>query len=299
MPQAPQRSTQARRVQVPAGIVDQGLRRLIFRNPFQNRAHAGRLVQIDAGEQRQENLLDRRHQALGGDAAPGRLHRDLGNADEAGIALQSQQHERGRLLDDVAPAHWPRVAQPVAMQRMLGEAHGAPFQSAVTPDARINCPHLGDSTATKPVSCSGLMYLGSAPSWTILSRTSGSRTIFSISALSFATIGSGVPRGAKSAYQPRTSKSGKPSSATVGTFGTSWLRAALVMARARSLPASTCGSNAGTVKNMKVTSPDSTPVTASGPLLYGTWCTSMRAVLFRSSAARCPDVPVPAEENVN
>jgi hypothetical protein len=45
-----------------------------------------------------------------------------------------------------------------------------------------------------------------------------------------------------------------------------------------------------------MTSPDSTPVTASGPLLYGTWRMSIQATLFNSSAARCPDVPLPADE---
>ena len=93
-------------------------------------------------------------------------------------------------------------------------------QSVLTPDSRINCPHLGDSTETKLVSCSGLMYLGSAPSWTILSRISAKWTIFSISALSFATMGLGVSRGANRAYQARTSNPENPASATVGTFGT-------------------------------------------------------------------------------
>src|SRR3954471_11391386 len=108
------------------------------------------------------------------------------------------------------------------MQRVLGETHGAHgsgwSQSALAPDSRINCPHLGDSTATNAVTCAGLMYLGSAPSWSNLSWMSGERTIFSTSALSFATTGVGVSRGANSAYHPRTSKSGNPASATVGTF---------------------------------------------------------------------------------
>jgi hypothetical protein len=75
-------------MEIPAGVVDQRLRRLVLGNAVEQRAHLERIIQIRRPQQGQKNLFDRRHQAAGGDAAPGRLHRDLGNAGESAVALQ-------------------------------------------------------------------------------------------------------------------------------------------------------------------------------------------------------------------
>jgi hypothetical protein len=124
-PEPPHATAETGGMKIPAGVVDQRLGRLVLWNPVQHRADLCWIIQIDGRHHGQQNVLERRDEAAGGDAAPGRLHRDLGNADRSGVALQAQQHERRRLLDDVAPSYRPLVAQSVAMQRMLGETHGA------------------------------------------------------------------------------------------------------------------------------------------------------------------------------
>jgi hypothetical protein len=97
-------------MEIPAGVVDQRLCCLVLGNPVEQRAHLDRIIQIHRPQQGQKNLFDRRHQAAGGDAAPGRLHRNLCNAHESSVALQAQEHERRRLFDDVAPSYRPLVA---------------------------------------------------------------------------------------------------------------------------------------------------------------------------------------------
>jgi hypothetical protein len=81
---------EARGVQVPAGVVDQHLRRLILRNAVEQHAHLCRIIQIRGRDQGQEGLLDDRHEAARRDAAPGRLDRDLGDAHGSCFALQPQ-----------------------------------------------------------------------------------------------------------------------------------------------------------------------------------------------------------------
>jgi hypothetical protein len=117
---------------VPAGIVDQRLGGLILGNAIEQRPYFRRIVEVRRLEQRQKNLLDRGHEAARGDAAPGRLHRDLGDAHMSAVALQAQQHERRGVFDDVAPAYRALVAQAVGVKRMFGEAHGrgAPVNGA-------------------------------------------------------------------------------------------------------------------------------------------------------------------------
>ena len=109
-PTPPQGLAVAGGMEIPAGIVDQRLRRLVLGNAVEQRAHLDRIIQIHRPQQGQKNLFDRRHQAAGGDAAPGWLDRNLGDARESGVALQAQEHERRRLFDDVAPSHRPLVA---------------------------------------------------------------------------------------------------------------------------------------------------------------------------------------------
>ena len=82
------------------------------------------------------------------------------------------------------------------------------------------------------------------------------------SALTVATISLGVPAGMNRPYQVLTSKSLKPSSATVGTSGSDVLRRAEVTARVRSLPALIWPMAEGSDETIRSTLPASTSIMA-------------------------------------
>src|SRR5215475_1281908 len=91
------------------------------------------------------------------------------------------------------------------------------------------------------VTCSGGEPIGSSPCAISLSRTPGSFTALTVSALNRSTIAFGVPAGAPIAAQVRHSNPGTPASVIVGTSGSSGERLGLGTASARSLPALMCG----------------------------------------------------------
>jgi hypothetical protein len=110
--------------------------------------------------------------------------------------------------------------------------------------------------------CSGVLGSGVAAFSSRRWRMSALASVFFNAPFNCCTMARGVPLGAARANQPCTSKSLYPSSAKVGTSGSSEERLALVTAIARSLPALTCGSDDGMLSNIESTWPPSRSVTA-------------------------------------
>src|SRR5690606_5136302 len=95
--------------------------------------------------------------------------------------------------------------------------------------------------------------------------TSGDCSDLFKASLSLAITAWGVPLGADRPNQDCTTKSLSLFSVKVGTSGSESTRWSMVVARARSLPACTCGSDEGRLSNMESTWPPSRSATA-GPL---------------------------------
>ena len=106
------------------------------------------------------------------------------------------------------------------------------------------------SAARKRVKASGDNALGSAPSFARLAFMSGEFMPSLKVALSRATTAAGVPAGASMPLHSVASSRGRPLSFMVGTSGNCGLRAGDVMASARILPASICGSMTTGVSNI-------------------------------------------------
>jgi hypothetical protein len=82
-----------------------------------------------------------------------------------------------------------------------------------------------------------------------------------IAALSFATMGEGVPAGASNPDQNEATSLGYPLSAVVGTPGSSGERASVATASARNRPPSTWGRRMAVVSKIICTWPASRSVT--------------------------------------
>src|SRR5690554_6427374 len=84
----------------------------------------------------------------------------------------------------------------------------------------------------------------------------------------------------------------------VGTSGLLGQRWALVMANARSLPASTCGIIVCTESKAIETCPENKSISAGAIPLYGTWVRFRFAVLPNCSATKWAPEPMPLEAKV-
>ena len=96
---------------------------------------------------------------------------------------------------------------------------------------------------------------------------SGSASAALASALTLATIAAGVVAGTITPVQLVIVSCGNPSSAVVGTSGSSGWRSLLVTASARSLPLFTCGSDSGKFDTMRSICPPMRSVSDGVPPL--------------------------------
>ena len=103
------------------------------------------------------------------------------------------------------------------------------------------------------------------------------------SASSFFTIGAGVPFGAARPMKPSTTTPSMPTSASVGTSGSSGRRVAPVEASGRSVPALNCGIAGPASANVIVVCPVITAVTSSAPPLNG-MCWNFAPVFWLNSS---------------
>src|SRR3954469_3974748 len=103
--------------------------------------------------------------------------------------------------------------------------------------------HFARSRLRKSRNSAGPLLTGLEPSARMRSLTSGCARIFTSSSCSRETIGAGRFAGPRTPYQPTNSYPGS-ASATAGTSGITPTRCGVVTARARSLPARTCGAAA-------------------------------------------------------
>jgi len=102
-PEVAKRSARSRRVKIPARVVDQRFGSQVLRNALERVAYRWRAGQVGCRDDWKKYILNGRDQAASGDAAPGRLHRDLGDPYGPCFVLQAKQNERGGLLDDITP----------------------------------------------------------------------------------------------------------------------------------------------------------------------------------------------------
>src|SRR6202162_4636629 len=80
----------------------------------------------------------------------------------------------------------------------------------------------------------------------------------------------------------------------LGTSGKNGARAAVVTASALTVPAAIWPTDSGPLLNDSGICPPSRSLTAGAPPLYGIAAISILARFFRSSPAKCAEVPVPA-----
>src|ERR1043166_10171818 len=131
------------------------------------------------------------------------------------------------------------------------------------------------------------------------SRRSGCASILPISSYSLATISFGVPAGANAAYQPSTSKPGRPAGGLVGTCGAPAERFSLNVAKARSRPVFTYGMVDTRLALLTDTRPPIRSVMLGAVPLYGT-CSILTPVrVLSSTSARCGGLPLPEDEDSN
>ena len=132
-------------------------------------------------------------------------------------------------------------------------------------DGRVLRNVAGDAVAE----CGGGAAVGNEAELRMRCATSGSLAIAIISASSFFTMAAGVPLGAASPMKPSTTTPSMPTSASVGTSGSSGRRVAPVVASGRSVPALNCGIAGPASANVIVACPVMTAVTRSPPPLNG------------------------------
>src|SRR3954469_874094 len=125
------------------------------------------------------------------------------------------------------------------------------------------------------------------------SRISADCMILTNSACSRVTLGIGDLAGASAPYQVLASYPGTPLSAIVGNSGAAAVRFNVVTASPRRRLDLICCSTEGAVANPTTVSPPTRLVTAAPPPLYGTCVRLTPAMLLKSSAARCAELPLP------
>ena len=129
------------------------------------------------------------------------------------------------------------------------------------------------------------------PSLVIASFISGERSASLIAALSFATIGCGVPAGASTPAQNSSVRPGSPNSRAVGTSGSRPLRSGLVISSARILPSRMSGSDVEGVGFRTWMRPPRKSGSAAAPPLYGMMNRSAPLSCLNRSATRIAAVP--------
>ena len=126
------------------------------------------------------------------------------------------------------------------------------------PALRIGC---GSGLAR----ASGGSFTGSSPRAATRSATSGLASTWPMAAFSRAMMAGSVPRGATMPCQPTASLPAMPASASVGTSGRPWARAAEETKMPRSRPARTCSVTAPMLISTPCRVPPSRSFTASAP----------------------------------
>src|ERR1019366_7000913 len=109
----------------------------------------------------------------------------------------------------------------------------------------------------------------------------------------------GAFAGASNAPQEPHSKPGNPDSAMVGISGYMLERCFELTPSARNLPSFTSVTELAIGAMANCTLPATASVSDSGMPLYGTWTTSMLALCFNISPAKCVPLPVPADEKLS
>src|SRR5512145_607864 len=186
-----------------------------------------------------------------------RLH--LGLLHAGGDDGQAVRHDPARALQN--------------LRGQIGEARAAGecreflqiTQSIFAPETFTTSAHFFTSARIQAENSSGELPTMSAPCEVSWSRTSGIRRTRTTSVFRRATISRGVPAGARRPFQPTASKSLRPSSCSVGTSGSTAMRARLVTASAWIFPARTCGRSGGTLSNINGIYPATRSAIAGAP----------------------------------
>ena len=140
---------------------------------------------------------------------------------------------------------------------------------------------------------SGVSGAGGTPWPTSQSRIAGSAMMRPISSFSRATIGAGVPAGAKTPRPSSSQTPPSPASARVGTSGRVAKRVGAATASGRSVPPSTCACASDQEANMASSRPASSSGTAWPPPRKGMWVMLTPAVALICSIARWKEEPTP------
>src|SRR5688572_18222617 len=171
-----------------------------------------------------------------------RLH--LGLLHAGGDDRQAVRHDPARALENLRG----QIGKPRAARKCREFLQIT--QSIFAPETFTTSAHFFTSARIQAENSSGELPTMSAPCAVSWSRTSGARSTRTTSEFRRKTISRGVPAGASRPFQPTASKSLSPSSCSVGTSGSTPMRARLVTASAWIFPERTCGRSGGTLSNI-------------------------------------------------
>src|SRR5258708_2927156 len=161
-------------------------------------------------------------------------------------------------------AHLDRDGVVLQTSDVLREA-ACVIHSGRMPAARTTLATRATSALMWAPNSSGVLPMTSAPSAARRFATSGCLSALMMPPCSLSITSRGVPAGARMPYQDPDSYSGRPDSASVGTFGRSAERLRLGSSMAPRFPGWMGGPSAATVPNMSCTSPRRGTVPGGAP----------------------------------
>ena len=123
LPELPQRHALRLRAQIPARAVDEPLREPVLREGGETLAHGANVREVHALQRRQQHVLEHRDERPACRTGPGRLDRPLGDAFQAVIRDEPQQHQLAAFFHRIFPVDGARVGQPDRSQGRAFEVH--------------------------------------------------------------------------------------------------------------------------------------------------------------------------------
>src|SRR5262249_20708273 len=155
------------------------------------------------------------------------------------------------------------VGAAVPCKRYHNGKLAAQLLSSLMPPVRITSPQRLLSAAINAANSSGLPSGSCSPCLLKRSRTSGTSNALRVSALSQSTVARGVPAGPMSPTQAPPWSAANPTSAEVGTSGSTGFRCGDNTASAHTCPDSACSRVSATTSNIMSTCPATTSCSAS------------------------------------
>src|SRR5262245_449239 len=173
--------------------------------------------------------------------APARAGRAWGPSFGEPQARRDGRQERHRVRVDLAAdedAGHDRIDRGPDRVAVSRARRGVPRYSALAPEIRTTSRQISRSLAAYASAASGVLESTFAPAVSARAFIAGSAAMDLMAALNLSITGRGVPFGTTNAAHEVTTKSARPASAIVGTFGKVGQRSADVTASGRICPPS-------------------------------------------------------------